>query len=73
MSYYGHTFRHNNIAKTILQGKDESSRIRGRPKKDWMSNIIMWTKKKKDELTMLTKDIEVRSTIVTMQARLFKI
>ena len=44
MSYYGYTCRHNSMAKTILQGKFEGARIRGRPKKDWMSNITMWTK-----------------------------
>ena len=39
------------MAKTwILQGKVEGSRIRGRPKKDWMSNITIWSKKKIDEL-----------------------
>ena len=44
------------MTKMILQGKVTSSRIRGCPKKDWMSNITMWTKKKIDELIMLTKD-----------------
>ena len=34
----------------------EEEEERGRPKKDWMSNITMWTKKKIDELLMLTKD-----------------
>ena len=56
MSYYGYTCRHNSMAKTILQGKFEGARIRGRPKKDWMSNITMWTKKNIDELIILTKD-----------------
>ena len=30
------------MATTILQGKVEGSRIRGRPLKDWMSNITIW-------------------------------
>ena len=41
------------MAKTILQGKVEGSRIRGRPKKDWMSNITYWTNKKINELLFL--------------------
>ena len=44
------------MAKTIMQGKVEGSRIRGRPKKDWMLNITTWTKKKIDGLIILTKD-----------------
>ncbi len=56
MSYYGHTCRHNSMAKTILQGKVEGSRIRGRPKKDWMSNITDWTNKKINKLLFLAKD-----------------
>ena len=51
---YGHICRHNSMAKTIMQGKVEGSRIRGRPKKDLMSNIT--TKKNIDELLLLTKD-----------------
>ena len=61
MSYYGHISRHYSMAKTIMQGKVEGSRIsskKGRSKKDWMSNITTWTKKKIDELLILTKDID---------------
>ena len=43
ISYYGHIGRYNSMAKTIMQGKVEGSRIRGRPKKDWVSNITTWT------------------------------
>ena len=41
MSYYGHICRHNSLANTIMQGKVEGARSRGRPKKDWMSNITL--------------------------------
>ena len=56
ISYYGHICRHNSMEKMIMQGKVEVSRIRGRPKKDGMPNITTWTKKKIDELLILTKD-----------------
>ena len=41
LSYYGHTCRHNSMAKKDITMKDGGFRIRDRPKKDWMSNIIM--------------------------------
>ena len=58
------------MAKTILQDKIESSRIRGRPKKYGISNITMWSKKKIDELIMLTKDRDGRRTFVIGASRL---
>ncbi|KAI8491786.1 hypothetical protein Bbelb_305910 [Branchiostoma belcheri] len=35
--------RHNNLAKTILQGTLEGKRRRGRQKKVWLDNIKDWT------------------------------
>ena len=54
--YYGHISRHNSLANTIIQGKVEGARSRGRPKKDWMSNITLWTYKSLDELLEKTRD-----------------
>ena len=56
MSYYGHICRHNILANTIMQGKVEGARSRGRPKKDWMSNITLWTNKTLDALLEKTRD-----------------
>ena len=56
MSYYGHICRHNSLANTIMQGKVEGARSRGRPKKDWMSNITLLTNKSVDELSEKTRD-----------------
>ena len=56
LSYYGHLCRHDSLSKTIMQGRVEGTRVRGRPKKDWMANIIQWTDKTVGELLEKVKD-----------------
>ena len=56
LSYYGHLCRHDSLSKTIMQGMVEGTRVRGRPKKDWMANIIQWTDKTVGELLGKVKD-----------------
>ena len=41
--YFGHIKRHNNILKTILEGKVEGKRARGRQRYRWEDNIREWT------------------------------
>ncbi|KAI8486085.1 hypothetical protein Bbelb_361850 [Branchiostoma belcheri] len=43
LQWFGHLTRHNNLAKTILQGTLEGKRRRGRQKKVWLDNIKDWT------------------------------
>ena len=43
LKWFGHTVRHDSLAKTILQGSVEGGRKRGRPKKAWLANIKDWT------------------------------
>ena len=43
MNWFGHIYRHNSLAKTILQGTVEGGRKRGRPTKSWLDNIKDWT------------------------------
>jgi len=43
MKYFGHVIRHDNLQKTIVQGTVEGNRKRGRPRKNWMSNIMEWS------------------------------
>ena len=62
MSYYGHICRHNSLANTIMQGQVEGARSRGRPKKDWMSNITLWTNKSLDELLEKTRDRQMEKS-----------
>ena len=56
LSYYRHLCRHDSLSKTIMQGRVEGTRVRGRPKKDWMVNIIQWTDKTVGELVEKVKD-----------------
>ena len=56
LSYYGHLCRHDSFSKTIVQDRVEGTRVRGRPKKDWMANIIQWTDKAVCELLENVKD-----------------
>ena len=39
LAWFGHVTRHNNLAKTILQGSVHGQRKRGRPRKAWFDNI----------------------------------
>ena len=56
LSYYGHLCRHYCLSKTIMQGRVEGTRVIGRPKKDLMANIILWTGKTVGELLEKVKD-----------------
>ncbi|XP_023241473.1 uncharacterized protein LOC111639767 [Centruroides sculpturatus] len=41
--YLGHVMRHNSLQKLLLEGMIEGQRGRGRPRKNWFSNIRNWT------------------------------
>ncbi|XP_066285794.1 uncharacterized protein [Branchiostoma lanceolatum] len=43
LQWFGHVTRHDNLAKTILQGTLEGGRRRGRQRKSWQDNIAEWT------------------------------
>ena len=43
LTYFGHTKRHNNICKEILEGRIEGTRARGRQRALWTDNIREWT------------------------------
>ena len=43
LQYYGHIRRKSNFLTTILEGKMEGRRPRGRPRQTWFSNIPQWT------------------------------
>ena len=58
LKYYGHICRHDGLAKTILQGKVEGKRKRGRPRNNWMHNVNNWTNKNTSELTRMVEDRE---------------
>ena len=39
MKYFGHLKRHEGLGKTILEGKMNEKRERGRPRKQWEKEI----------------------------------
>ena len=40
MSYVGRTIRHDSLNKTVIQGCVFGEIRRGRPRKNWMDNIV---------------------------------
>ena len=40
--FFGHTIRHNNFQTTLLEGKINGKRGRGRPRKAWVDDIMAW-------------------------------
>jgi len=42
LSYFGHVKRHDTLEKTILEGKVEGKRKRGKPRKRWADDIKEW-------------------------------
>ena len=43
LKYFGHIIRHDSLHRTILDGKVNGSRGRGRPRTTWSTNICQWT------------------------------
>ena len=43
LKLHGHTIRHNNLSKTILQCMVEGNRKCGRPKRKWIDDIKEWS------------------------------
>ena len=39
MSFFGHIKRHDRVEKTILEGKLEGKRKRGKPRRVWTDDI----------------------------------
>ena len=43
LSYFGHVARHDSLQKTVLTGRMEGRRGRGRPRRQWYDDIKDWT------------------------------
>ena len=59
LSFFGHTMRHDNLCKTIMQGTIEGGRRRGRQRKAWADNIRSWTGLSTPELLAAASDREL--------------
>ena len=56
LSYFGHIVRHESIQKTVLEGRMEGRRGRGRPRRQWVDDIKDWSGKQLRECTRLAQD-----------------
>ena len=71
LMWFGHTARHDTLAKTILQGTLEGKRKRGRQKKSWLDNITEWTNQPLHQLLPATLDRERRRVISAASSFMF--
>jgi exonuclease III len=71
MQHFGHVIRHDSLEKTIIQGKMEGRRARGRPPRTWYNDIEQWIGKNIGEACRIAEDREAwRQTIKATAARL---
>ena len=56
LKWYGHTIRHDNLRKTILQGMVEGNRKCDRPKRKWIDDIKEWSKLNQSDLMVKPHD-----------------
>ena len=54
--YFGHIKRHNTLLKTILEGKVEGKRARGRQRYKWEDNIKRYTEANLSKCTIWARD-----------------
>ena len=69
LAYFGHTKRHNKICKTILEGKMEGKRARGRQRAEWTDNIKEWTSLTLSQCTRTARNREEWRAIVRRPLR----
>ena len=56
LSYFGHIARHDSLQKTVLTGRMEGKRGRGRPRRQWYDDIREWTGNQLYTNIMLAQD-----------------
>ncbi|GFS07815.1 endonuclease-reverse transcriptase, partial [Elysia marginata] len=56
LAWFGHVTIHDSLSKTILQGRVEGKRRRGRQRKAWCDNIKEWTGMAMDKLVRSATD-----------------
>ena len=50
LKLFGHVSRYDNLFKTIMQCSVEGTRKQGRPKSQWIDNIVKWTKRNVNDI-----------------------
>jgi len=71
LTYFGHMCRNTNssITKTIVQGKVEGKRRRGRPKISYMDNVRQWTGMSTQSVFKATLDRVMEKQVLGVVAR----
>ena len=59
LSYFGHMKRHNTLERTILEGKVEGKRSRGKPRRRWQDDIQEWMQMSVTKAGRLAQDRDV--------------
>ena len=63
MKYYGHIKRRNNLLTTLVEGKIQGRRPRGRPRNSWFGDIKQWSGRNGYEATQSAGDRQLWSII----------
>ena len=69
LSYFGHVIRHEGIQKTVLTGKVEGRRGRGRPRRKWTDDVREWTGRSMTECSTLAQNRAAWRTIASQPLR----
>lgn len=64
LTWFGHVSRHNEFAKSFLQGNVPGRRSRGRPQLSWSMNIADWTNQSPHSLSQIALDRSMFRSIV---------
>ena len=56
LSYFGHIKRHQSLERTILEGRVEGKRKRGRPRRQWEDDIRDWLQMSVEKAGRLAQD-----------------
>ena len=56
LTWFGHVIRAKGTLANVLQGTVEGTRNRGRPRRQWVSDIEAWTEMKLPELVRIAED-----------------
>ena len=68
LKWFGHTTRHDGLAKDCLQGTVQGGRKRGRPRKMWKDNIKEWTGLSLAEATRMAENRDLWRDMVRVAA-----
>ena len=68
IKYFGHVKRHQSLLKDVLEGREEGSRRRGRPRINREENVKNWSGLKLQECTRMAEDrVKWRDVAINLQ------